>query len=475
MAFRSNESFQVPIHLGGQDFTFLLNTRPLQLGDHATIQYYWFDSRTFRRLRKQGAADNFRNCVGHWAAAMQSSGLSQDLDQQIHYVTAVCYALVSNCKSLQATFKDAFLAPKALKDTQPVSATVQQRVQEIVTSRNRFRVQQEFDQVLGKFEPPTRLLPLLQEAFRSWVGNGVVQMRQHGNDGLETFLGEVESWLKKYRKKSNQWVRHFINLFAYECKVSFYRCYANTWVDLIPWLKQHRALDEISERFLRFWHNQNQPIEIPHGRTIGGLYYPTHGRATVIKGNRRGRRTRESVTWENPHLGPTHVKDVLSGQVLSLHPLSAFFMQDPESCAVAGKFFASDSYTQVMGKGQVKFCPDYWDLVGAILMNAYRYRQALDLQPHQRRTRGGQARETEETAKEGNELSEKGMLEDFAAYRNLRCPTPQCTGNLQFKRLYPGENEDERIAKFNCSKCQGIVQDRFAFADLRQFLSPNSQ
>ncbi len=79
----------------------------------------------------------------------------------------------------------------------------------------------------------------------------------------------------------------FVNLFSYECKVSFFTCYANAWVDLIPWLRKHRGLDKVSERFLRFWHNQN------------------------------------------PSTGGADGRDAFNGQVLALHPLSGFFMKDP--------------------------------------------------------------------------------------------------------------------------------------------------
>ena len=95
-------------------------------------------------------------------------------------------------------------------------------------------------------------MPLLEEAFVRWVYRGVALMLRHGNDGLESFLSEVRSWLDRLRKKGGQvWCRHFINMFAYEAKVSFYTCYANAWVGLTPWLKQNRGLDELSERFLR--------------------------------------------------------------------------------------------------------------------------------------------------------------------------------------------------------------------------------
>src|SRR5438067_1955533 len=88
----SVESLTVPIRLRGQDFTFKLFTRPLRLGPYGTIRYYWMDSSQLRAaLASDAAAANFRNCVGHWWAAMQAAGLGDDPEQQAHLVTALCY------------------------------------------------------------------------------------------------------------------------------------------------------------------------------------------------------------------------------------------------------------------------------------------------------------------------------------------------------------------------------------------------
>ena len=348
----SIETLTATIHLHGQNFTFKLFSRPLVLGDSVTVQYYWLDSRMFRQITQDASADNFQNCVGHWAASLRSMGIGDDLDQQIHYVMALCYPLVSNRKSLQDVYRDAYLAPGRINAAGPLPKAVRRRVQDIAASQDRLQVQAELDHVLGRFTPPGRVLPLLREAFRHWVGKGVALLRSEGNAGLEQYLEEVDYWLGKYRKRSGCWVRHFINMFAYEAKVSFYRCFANIWVDLIPWLREHRGLDEASERFLRFWHHQNQPLEIPHGQTLGGIHYPTHGRATVSAKRRGKQPVSESLTWVTPRIGPPHVQDVFSGQVLSLHPLSAFFMKDPKACAAAGSFLTSGAYEDVMTRGK---------------------------------------------------------------------------------------------------------------------------
>src|SRR5262249_23571423 len=121
-----------------------------------------------------------------------------------------------------------------------------------------------------------------------------------------------------------------------------YTCYANAWVDIIPCLQKDHGLDPVSERFLRLWHHQNQAIEIPHGRTAGGIYYPTHVRYDFFLAGADGQVIPKRICLPTERVGPTHVPDVFSGQILSLHPLSGFFMKDPALCAVAGAIFASE-------------------------------------------------------------------------------------------------------------------------------------
>lgn len=217
------------IDLAGQNFGFRLYTRPLRLGPDLTVQYYWMDSSLFRTIDSDASAHNFRSCVGHWWAAMQAGGLGNDLEQQTYLVTAMCYPLVCRSKGMQDVYRDAFLAANLVDvGADALPDKVRRRIRRIIHSRDRFAVQRELEATLGRFEPPVRAVPVLQEAFRCWVGKGVTLLRQQGIAGLEQFLAEADYWLAKYRKRSGRWVRHFINLLAYEAKVAFYRCYANT-------------------------------------------------------------------------------------------------------------------------------------------------------------------------------------------------------------------------------------------------------
>ena len=79
-----------------------------------------------------------------------------------------------------------------------------------------------------------------------------------------------------------------------------------------------------------------------------------------------------SFAWRTTSVGPGYLRDVFSGQVLALHPLSGFFMNDPGLMAVAGRFFACDAFDRVMA-GRPGDCPEYWAFVGAVLDAAGMY------------------------------------------------------------------------------------------------------
>ena len=462
---KSCESLPATIQLRGQDYTFRLYNRPLKLGDYGMVDYYWMDSSQFRNLRSEAECSNFRSILGFWAAAMHEDGVQHELDQQIHYVLAQCYPLVARSKGLQRVYRDAYLHPTATDDTtaDALSEEIRDRIRDVLASRDRVRVQEELDAALGRFEPDPRVLPLLQEACLHWVSKGVVLMRQRDNDGIVQFLGETEYWLAKFRRRSKRWVRHYIDLFSYECKVAFYTCYANAWVGLIPWLRENRGLDTLSERFLRFWHNQNQPIEIPLGRTLGGIIYPTQRGLLVADQSENAVR---SMEVDMKQVGPGHVRDVFSGQVLSLHPLSAFFMKDPALCAVAGRYFSSDTCEQ--DPRFISRCDDYWHLIGAILTAARLYRQALDRQAQERGVHRRPDAETCAVEEPGVE-SDARILEDFAAAQGIRCPA--CRGKVAVSRIEPGEpNASEIEAEFTCSSCQHIIPVTITWQDLDSWL-----
>lgn len=225
----------------------------------------------------------------------------------------------------------------------------------------------------------------------------------------------------------------------------------------------------MSERLLRFWHHQNQPIEVPHGRTLGGIYYPTRGGAAVFERASNGRGACRSITWETQHIGPTHIPDVFHGQVLSLHPLSGFFMKDAALCAIAGRFFASDCCDEVIMHSHAD-CREYWDLVGAILSAAHLYKReaARQAQRDGVRQRGGDI--VKKIATSCETTSEAVLLEDFAEAQRIRCP--RCRGRLILRKYYPAQSETDQFqVDYACRSCRQQVSKTFGRKALTDWLS----
>lgn len=457
---RRTSRVAVEMELHGTPLTFILNGRRLALGDHASIDYYWMDASAFRR---KTFSANFRNCMLHASAVSQAMGW-HDTEQTAHLIWALCYPPVSREKSLQRVYKDAFLkkqrrgADAHLSEYYDQLPTfVEEDIRGCLESRDRFGVKHALDSALGRFEPPARLLPLLQQACQQWLGRGITLFREHQ---FGRFVDEMELWLRRYRRTSgNAWVRHFVNLFAYEAKTSFYRCYANAWVDIIPWLKQHRDLDEVSERFLRLWHNQNQPVDIPHGRTLSGVIYPTRGGRLFLTAEPSNNVRPHPITWQTEHIGPTHVPDVFSGQVLSLHPLSAVIMKDPALLALVGRFFGTDAYERFFMGGE-RDCAEYWEFVGVIVTAAFQYRRALDRQ--------NQSRATTRSAREEdgaivNSLSISQFVQEFAVARSIQCPA--CRGSGEFLD-YQQATDTQANLHFRCRDCGTAYQHMVELADL---------
>lgn len=278
--------------------------------------------------------------------------------------------------------------------------------------RDRRGIQAELDHVLGAWTMPPAEEPAVRQAIDGILEHGTGLVRDHGAAGLEQFLGQFDAWAAKTRRTGGQpFRRRLLDGLSYLNKASFYLCYSNAWIDLIPWLRQHRGLDAVSERFLRFWHLQNQPVERPDG---------------------------------------TYAADVFRGQVLALHPLSGFFMKDPGLCPIAGRFFAADAYDQVFHHGQAE-TPAYWDLIGAILTAAHLYRQALD---DQQQRRGVHERAGAEAAAvtAPADRSFTGLLDEYAASRGLHCPACRGPVHLHDQHIDPTAN-DVCQATFTCPGC----------------------
>ncbi|MFM7148765.1 MAG: hypothetical protein ACKO23_02885, partial [Gemmataceae bacterium] len=252
---------------------------------------------------------------------------------------------------------------------------------------------------------------------------------ERGSNGLKIFLGKFEVFTEKIRRRGGQPnLRRALDGISYLAKCSFYLCYANCWIDLLPWLRQHQDLGVVSERFHRFWHMQNQPREDGHGGIL---------------------------------------PDVLRGQVLSLHPLSGFFMKDPALCAIAGRFFGTDAYDRVFHRGEVD-CAEYWHLVDAIVTAGHSYQQALQKQIDRRGVHT-QSLSQSEAASLPDQGNPSRLLEEYAATKGIRCPT--CNGPLRLDHYQLDPDEPHRcLPHFVCPTCHLPVSTSFDEDEMRAWL-----
>ena len=351
---------------------------------------YWMDSSQFRIARGRRRLIRSTSVTGgHWWAAMQAAGLGRDPVQIGHLVLATTYGLLSRGKGMQHVYRDAHLRPGATApEDLPLPDAVQRRIRAASAVETAPAAAKELDEVFGLADIPAA--DVAATARRSTGSSRAASnwFRSAGDDGLEVFLKRLDAWSMKHRKKGgNEWLRRFLNVFGYECKASFNLCYANAWIGLIPWLREHRGLDDVSERFLRLWHMQNQPIDRPDG-TVGS--------------------------------------DVFNGQVLSLHPLSGFFMKNPSFFAVAGRFFASEHREGARAKNRLQ----YWELVGAILTAAHLYRQAAEHAGPRARRPGRCGVAVECVAAGSPDVSEPAVFEDFAVSQGVVCSN--CSKQIRF-------------------------------------------
>ncbi len=417
---RRTHRFPLSVRVGEHDFTFDLCGRRLALGPGRAIDYYWMDSTGFRITRARRKVDpaNFRNCVGHWWAAMRLNGWHRDPDQLDRLLLATSYAVLSGAKSTHQVFRDAHLAPGATKPTtEALADDVDGRIRRTVERRDRARVGCELDVILDAPAPlPAEEREVMRLTLDGMLAHGRELVREHDVEGARQFVMKVDAWAAGKRKKGNQgWLRTFLNRFAYECKAAFYTCFANAWIDIIPVLRRDHGLDPVGEQFLRFWHVQNQ----------------------------------------------SGAADVFRGQVLSLHPLSGFLMKDPGLLAVAGRFFGTYAYPRVFKRGEANVS-EYWNLVGAILTAGHQYRQALDRQAARRGVGATVVRG--EVTSGADTISVHELLEDYASDRGIRCPG--CGSQLRLGVVNPAAPGADARVTFVCAPCRRDVPVVIRRADL---------
>jgi hypothetical protein len=434
---------------GGREYPFALCHRPINLGSAGKVDYYWIDSGHLRAMDSNEGLKNFANCVGHWWTTTIQMGLDSDPALQEHLFLALSYSLVSKQKSLQHVLRDAYLPPAF--DCQQISLPDEdrERIGRVIQSHDRSELKREIDRALDLAVPVREDWRQLSFAFEGIMHLVTKAFQEDGVNGVTNCVGKLEVFFTTSRKRGGAPFRRLlIDQLAYECKASFYLTYWNLWLSLIPWLRHHKGLDPTSERFLRLWHRQNQHDEL--------INQP----ALRCKNETAGPMLAEP--------GVHYLPDVFSGQILSLHPLSAIIMKDPALLEIVGRFVASPQYDCVARTGRADDCPLYWDFIGAILTAANLYRVATKAAQSKRGTifYGGDA--TSQVAGNSSLPLIAPAFEEHAAAYDWRC---LCGGRLKYVVHREAPDEPSSVlVNYRCALCRAVSERLIHRAEFAQIL-----
>lgn len=431
----------IEIPQNGNTFPFELCQRNLSFGEAGPGKYYWMDGRQFR---KESGGSNFRSCVDFWWACAEQANESDDFDNQVNLVLAEIYTLINTSRAMQNVFLDAQLW-KPKDESLPSNKSQQSgekehslpaaeisRLRQIVDSRNVIEVQNELEQLFLGDQPEEHTRPQFNEEFQNWVLEPLKIFRNGGRQKLHDYIhGELKNKISKLRKRGNNSdARLFLNMFSYECKVAFYLCYASAWAFILPRLKQYDGLNELSVRFMRMWHHQNQSGEIE-----GKIYH------------------------------------IFSGQVLSLHPLSAFVLNDSTALSVIGNWVGHPEYQHLIESNQVADSPEYWEVVLIILIAANEYKQS-----HQKwdESRGKNelvdTPKVEQNASITSDLSVAENIEDYLARRSIFCE--ECAGLLGYHD--PLATGNQGTVNLRCRSCGQKTNMKIDSVDFKKYLVDSS-
>ncbi|MEJ7636828.1 MAG: hypothetical protein WKF75_02265, partial [Singulisphaera sp.] len=322
------ENRNVSFELQGRPFTFAALFAPPRARTRGA-SHLLLDER--RRLRRRPPGPNFP-CVDHWWAAMEMIGGGRDRHPDQPGLGRVL-PLVNTARSLQDVYLDARLAPDVGRRYStarwgdrsvgiagsPFSLPADEadRLRAVAHARDTVLVRDRARNVfLGPSPVPSEMPAFEREAY-AWIRGGVDALAAGDAAGLAAHVATLGRKIAGLRRRGgDDRSRRFLNRFAYQSKVAFYLCYANAWIGLIPRLRAHRGLDAAGERLLRLWHHQNQP-------------------------------------GDDDTAGPGGGRDAFCGQVLSLHPLSAFVMNDPAHLQALGAWIAHPEHHRLVAHDRV--------------------------------------------------------------------------------------------------------------------------
>jgi hypothetical protein len=417
-----SRSIEISLEINGCSFTFPLFTRPLNVGLDSLIQYYWIDHSLLRESAANRSANLCDRIVNFWQQAMVEARALNEPEQLETYLLARCYRVLSSNRGMQRVFLDAHSGHHADRDNNTraieLPDDVRASIRKIVERRNMDGLRNEFAALFNWQPIPEEHREALNNCYDNWVGFGARQIAENPQTSSEEFVKTIEYWdnLLGNNSRTAALIRTFRNRFAYECKCAFYTCYIQLWSKLIHELRERHQLDEVSTRFLCFWHMQNPPVQ-----TL----------------NAQGQTSLEP--------------DVFFGQVLALHPLSGCFMLDPALLAIAGRLLGSDAWQAVFENGDARR-QEYWDLIEAILVAGHMYQINDTRQRNARGHRQSSIPRIELVASPAVSSAEDlHIIENFAAALRFNCA--KCGSTLQNLELSVSDEVGVSMFSGRCRHC----------------------
>lgn len=401
----------VTVSFNNRSFPFRLTCEKLDLSLPNEVSYW---SMHGGDLRRAAGGRNLRSVIDLWWELARRSGISDE-----HYILrlwAEVYSLVNTARSQQSVFADAYLG-KNIDLSYSLPESEVEDLKALVLFHGLRWVQHTLESLLMGDLPSDADRSRFTEIAQDWLNTGLMMFKTFGETGLRSWLILINAQIKEHRKRGRaDFMRRFINLFAYEAKVSFHRSYSDVWRFLVQWLKEHRSLDDMSERLMRFMHYCNCDVY-------------TDG------------------------LTPEQRRGPLCGQVLSLHPVGRFLLAQSHNRIALGELISVPDYFAHWETKAMQNTDAYRNVMASILIAATEYHHTRE-HSNARRRKSAQVEAPIhlhcQEHRNDEELNCEKALTEFARDQKWKCE--QCDAELKFDRIVESSNSEVSVIRYCCMR-----------------------
>lgn len=268
----------VSVSVYDRAFDFHLCRRPVPLGQYLTVDYHWMDVSEIRQGTEAQHRDfaSLNSCISLWWHVVRLSGQQHEPKVIQIYLLALCYLLLARVKGQFRLYCDAIPRSRRYYDAPSLDDC---RLSDVTSTNVGTHLHTILDGDPGS-DDEQQYARMLIGWLLSW---GTAKFMSEGNEGLNEFLGKIQSWNASRRRRSHGLLTTgLLDELAFSSKMAFYQCYANAWVVLIPKLAEH-GLAPASQSFLYCWHcpdfeeQDDNNIPTPPGSRM------TNGKTSCLK------------------------------------------------------------------------------------------------------------------------------------------------------------------------------------------------